>query len=180
MACYFHLHLICHQPCKRGLTTRSSGAPTAGHQSRSGGTRYIFASPGLASCRCRPLSSNVRPRRRDLLLSKMQLLGFASARHLPRLRPRAAWVLSPVWRQAALAIPQRFFFGIGSAQKQPAAPFVAHGVLLTPSSHLLPTVQAWPNHSLKRSANGRPPGPVWRYAVHSRQPGPGVLPSSPA
>jgi hypothetical protein len=34
--------------------------------------------------------------------------------------------------------------------------------------------------SLKRSANGRPPGPVWRYAVHFRQPGPGVLPSSPA
>ena len=37
-----------------------------------------------------------------------------------------------------------------------------------------------PNSSLKRSANGRPPGPVWRYAVHFRQPGPGVLPSSPA
>ena len=29
-----------------------------------------------------------------------------------------------------------------------------------------------PNHSLKRSANGRPPGPVKRYAVHFRQPGP--------
>ena len=44
-----------------GLTPRSSGAPTAGHQARAGGTRYIFTSPGLASCRCRPLSSNVRP-----------------------------------------------------------------------------------------------------------------------
>ena len=51
-------------PSKRqcGLTPRSSGAPTAGHQARSGGTRYIFASPGLASRRRRPLSSNVRPR----------------------------------------------------------------------------------------------------------------------
>ena len=39
---------------------------------------------------------------------------------------------------------------------------------------------ALPNPSFKRSANGRPPGPVWRYAVHFRQPGPGVLPSSPA
>ena len=39
---------------------------------------------------------------------------------------------------------------------------------------------ALPNPSLKRSANGRPPGPVWRYAVHFRQPGPGVLSSSPA
>ena len=37
-----------------------------------------------------------------------------------------------------------------------------------------------PNPSLKRSANGRPPGPVWRYAVHFRQSGPGVLPLSPA
>ena len=37
-----------------------------------------------------------------------------------------------------------------------------------------------PNPSPKRSANGRPPSPVWRYAVHFRQPGPGVLPLSPA
>ena len=60
----------------RRLTPRSSGAPTAGHQARSGGTRYIFASPGLASCRRRPLSSNVRPHiqrpsctKRSLILS---------------------------------------------------------------------------------------------------------------
>jgi hypothetical protein len=37
-----------------------------------------------------------------------------------------------------------------------------------------------PNPSLKRSANGRPPGPGWWYAVHFHQPGPGVLPSSPS
>ena len=37
-----------------------------------------------------------------------------------------------------------------------------------------------PNPTLKRSTNGRPPGPVWRYAVHFRQPGPGVLPLPPA
>ena len=37
-----------------------------------------------------------------------------------------------------------------------------------------------PNPSLKRSANGRPPGPGWWYAVHSHQPGPGGLPLSPA
>ena len=53
------------------------------------------------------------------------------------------------------------------------------------SFHSFPNIQAYPgaltpNPSLKRSANGRPPGPVWRYAVHFRQPGPGVLPSSPA
>ena len=42
------------------LTPRSSRAPTAGHQARSGGTRYIFASPGLASHRRCRLNSNVR------------------------------------------------------------------------------------------------------------------------
>jgi hypothetical protein len=36
-----------------------------------------------------------------------------------------------------------------------------------------------PNPSLKRSDNGRPPGPVWRYAVHFLSPGPGVTPSAP-
>jgi hypothetical protein len=45
----------------RRLTTRSNGAPTAGRQARPAGTVYIFTSPGLAPCRCRPLSSNVRP-----------------------------------------------------------------------------------------------------------------------
>ena len=49
--------------CDGGLTPRSSGAPPAGRQARSGGTRYIFASPGLASCRRRTLSSNVRPQK---------------------------------------------------------------------------------------------------------------------
>ena len=181
MACYCHLHLICQQPCKRGLTTRSSGAPTAGHQARSGGSRYILASPGLASCRWRPLSSNVRPRRRNLPLSKMQLPCSASARHQPRLLPRGAGLLSPGWRQGALAIPHRSFSGICSALKQPAAPFVAHGVLLPPSSHLPPTVQAWPNPSLKLSANGMS---RWSYGAgaspHFAPPSQRAMPSSPA
>ena len=37
-----------------------------------------------------------------------------------------------------------------------------------------------PNPSLKRSANGRPPGPGPRYGVHFLSPGPGVLPLAPA
>ena len=56
-----------------GLTPRSSGAPTAGHQARSGGTRYIFASPGLASCRRRPLSSNVRHQKNDRLVCQQEV-----------------------------------------------------------------------------------------------------------
>ena len=43
-----------------------------------------------------------------------------------------------------------------------------------------PESQLTPNPSLKRSANGRPPGPGPRYGVHFLSPGPGVLPLSPA
>ena len=39
---------------------------------------------------------------------------------------------------------------------------------------------ALPNPSLKRSANGRTPGPAAGYGVHFPAAGPGVLPSSPA
>ena len=34
--------------------------------------------------------------------------------------------------------------------------------------------------SLNRRASVRSAGPVWRYSVHFRQPGLGILPSSPA
>ena len=49
-------------PARCCLTLRSRRGPTAGRQGPAGGTRYIFASPGLASCRWSRLSSNVRPR----------------------------------------------------------------------------------------------------------------------
>lgn len=39
---------------------------------------------------------------------------------------------------------------------------------------------AWPNPSVKRSANGVPPGPRYSAGVHYLQRGPGVTPSSPA
>ena len=52
---------IAGSPCRktRRLTPRSTGAPTAGHQARAVGTRYIFASPGLASHRRCPVSSTL-------------------------------------------------------------------------------------------------------------------------
>jgi hypothetical protein len=51
---------------------------------------------------------------------------------------------------------------------------------LNRSTNGRPPSPVWrPNPSLNRSTNGRPPGPVWRYAVHFRQPGPGVLPLAP-
>ncbi len=52
------------QPRRRptcGLTPRSSGAPTAGHQAREA-LWLILRLAGLASSRCHPLSSNVRQR----------------------------------------------------------------------------------------------------------------------
>ena len=42
------------------------------------------------------------------------------------------------------------------------------------------TAMAAPNTSLEPRPNGGPPGPGWRYAVHFRQPGPGVPPSAPS
>ena len=52
----------------------------------------------------------------------------------------------------------------------------ARGVLAGHGTHRLVVA----NPSFKRSANGRPPGPAGRYAVHFLPAGPGVLPSSPA
>ena len=42
------------------------------------------------------------------------------------------------------------------------------------------TARVLPNPSVKRSANGRPPGPPSRYGVHFLLCGPGVLPLAPA
>ena len=57
-------HQLSRHPCaghKRGLTPRSSRAPTAGHAGPAGGTLYIFASRARASHRRCRLNSNVRP-----------------------------------------------------------------------------------------------------------------------
>jgi hypothetical protein len=47
------------------------------------------------------------------------------------------------------------------------------------SKAVSPPARVLPNPSLNRSTNGRPPSPVWRYTVHFRQPGLGVLPLAP-
>jgi len=68
---------------ERGLTPRSSGAPTAGRQARSV-VRYILHSPGLASHRWRPLSSNVRPAWRQWLCSSIRLAEASRRENLTR------------------------------------------------------------------------------------------------
>ena len=56
-----------------GLTPRSTGAPTAGHLGTAGGTRYIFTGRAKASCRCRPVTSNVRHRKISLVVLQQSL-----------------------------------------------------------------------------------------------------------
>ena len=67
---------------------------------------------------------------------------------------------------------QRGAGSLGAGPSGVTGPWQAH--------HPRSPLAVLPNPSLKRSGNGRPPGPVWRYAVHFRQPGPGVLPLSTA
>ena len=67
---------------------------------------------------------------------------------------------------------QRGAGSLGAGPSGVTGPWQAH--------HPRSPLAVLPNPSLKRSANGRPPGPGWWYAVHFHQPGPGVLPSSPA
>ena len=66
-----------------GLTLRSSGAPTAGRQRPAGGTRYIFTVRALASCRCRPLISNVRRRKSTMHMLPDVARFFAPDMHKP-------------------------------------------------------------------------------------------------
>jgi hypothetical protein len=43
---------------------------------------------------------------------------------------------------------------------------------------IAPSAAVTPNPSVKRSANGVPPGPRYRAGVHSLQRGPGAMPLS--
>ena len=75
-----------------GLTPRSTGAATEGHQGPVCGTRCIFTARALASCRCRPVSSNVRLHKLQHLHSaiaqlphamQMQFIGFGQRQASP-------------------------------------------------------------------------------------------------
>jgi hypothetical protein len=97
------------------------------------------------------------------------------ARRAGVLRRAVTWWVAPTAEgRAALVRPCRRRYGPmlprASASLEVIAALVAASVF--------PHGTAWPNKSFNRTANGRPPSPGWRYAVHSRQPGPGVLPSS--
>jgi len=216
----------------RGLTPRSSGAPTAGHQARAGGTRYIFTSPGLASCRCRPLSSNVRPRR-----TRISTYRSVNNHPTPRIRrptavpgqpvtqrecrarfARAAEAAQSVWSRPpeaamkdggvapeALQYKKEHGLGVGRRPFSAVRParisltrrsrldswrrFNAQRELQQRCSnrafecrlrgHRRHPPPARPNQSLKRTANGRPPGPRGGSVYHPPR-GPGTLPPAAA
>jgi hypothetical protein len=83
----------------RHLTPRSSGAPTAVHQARAGGTLYIFTGPGLVACRRLPLSSNVRPRKPTLWI--------VGSRSMITPSPHAGWLPAARLKPLVAERPQR-------------------------------------------------------------------------
>ena len=66
--------------------------------------------------------------------------------------------------------------GAAHSRNTPAKAAGASGTV----SFLMVATTVRPNPSVKRSANGRPPGPPSRYGVHFLLCGPGVLPLAPA
>jgi hypothetical protein len=209
-----------------GLTPRSSGAPTAGHQARAGGTLYIFTGPGLASCRRRPLSSNVRLHKQSVSACQYsnphKCDRLAAFRAVLQTHPRFTRSLASVSKcigtnlvtkqyeratrfsaigtlsRAAKSIVTRLPNTVAALQRRQSLPTSlptpsrkqAHVIdkriarwqshPLQPPTRLQPREPVKPNHSLKRSANGRPPSPGRWYFVHFHRPGLGVLPLPPA
>ncbi len=93
-----------------------------------------------------------------------------------QVRPGKTKLQSLTCRQVQYPHPQRCSYPPQGWQSPSSGARPMHGCF----KRLPVARRAWPNPSFKRSTNGRPPGPVWRYAVHFRQSGPGVLPSAPA
>ena len=164
---------------RHGLTRRSSGAPTAGHQRPAGGTRYIFASRAPAARCCRPLSSNVRP-----CIQPTSRFANASQSSLvePAMTSASGLRSSNSFNCSSCAAAR---FGLASSAstldgfrgpKRAASAVLAHSGEARACGQSNPTVAARPNPSFNRTRYGRPPWPGRRYALHFRQPGQGVLP----
>ena len=97
--------------------------------------------------------------------------------------PSPGVVGAPAAKRPVLLASERSGGKNAGVRNSPNALFQTNAVV--PGSHgtqgaLGMSPHAVPNPSFKRSANGRPPGPAGRYAVHFLPAGPGVLPSSPA
>ncbi len=110
--------------------------------------------------------------RSDLLVSRLERDRFEKE-HKVRIRP--PWP-SRVWKWLTDQANHR---ALTMLSGWIAAALAAAWALWVWWYQLPPAPPATPNPSLNRSSNGTPPSPVWRYAVHFRQPGLGVLPLPP-
>ena len=160
---------------------------------------YIFTSPGLASRRRRPLSSNVRPGMATFAAIPTVLWKPAAraARHLCGIGMSASgFVSSRQCKAPSLFAATRAFPAHRDSQSETLHSCVPRSDGIPPLLHLLPgraasvahhqdqscpprTRRAWPNTSFEARPNGKPPGPGHRYGVHFLWPGPGVLPLVP-
>ena len=168
------------QRAGRGLTPRSSGAPTACHQARSV-AHNILHSPGLAPRRCRPLSSNVRRcvlHLHLLCLAPPQLRVARRSRAVGR-NARPSGVSGNVVRVFAFNLGTAPFGGTLHRTHRLACPPPVHGNFHRSLQAVQASRWAAPNPSLKRSANSCPPGPFCG-PLQSPQPGPGGHLLSPA
>ena len=193
--------------------------------------------PSSTPCRCRPLNSNVRPRKIELCRlappSQTATNAIRAPYHPPSSRAtrsmgllvayclrtartfmvtlRAAVVPFTRWPKQSFAVSscaagrtkQSQFFGPQPGRQSwppcaghPAAGNTGCSAQTWPAgtrdkrrtqhaTHAVGSANgkvgaARPNPSFKRSANGRPPAPGRRYAVHFRRPGPRVTPLVPA
>ena len=179
----------------RRLTPRSSGAPTAYHQRPAGGTRYIFATRALAACRRRPLSSYVRPRM-PTITGPSPFFEIQQRAQRGTSAFAAFCVHFRLWRGGQSPNPslQRSAsgsVGLGASapgcgqQREGQAPQwrtcrvpVRNFISVRAVASLVRTVQG-----LTPRSSGAPTAAHQARSVvgeHSPQPGPGVLPLSPA
>ena len=181
-----------------GLTPRSSGAPTACHAGPQAlGLRPILRLLSSAPCRCHPLSSNVRPRMPTLAASPPL---FGTQRRAQR--GRSAFVACAQLlilnrglgqKRISLPLPPRF------AACRAGRPREASSLMVAGHSYFLPRPSSLPSsyfsiscaaatdlrtvQGLTPRSSGAPTAPHQARSVvqeHSPQPGPGVLPLSPA
>ena len=166
---------------RRGLTPRSSGAPTAGHQARACGTSSILTGPGLASCRRRPLSSNVRR-----WVPAHHQYAAISLPASPKGLPLGATSATVVGRTPPLTKCRLNSRSLCAPPPAPlaTAPTAAPYCLVHPATPVVASMQCKQGGGLRltprsrASPNGKTPGPRGSAGYHPPR-GPGVSPSGP-
>ena len=146
-------------------------------------TRYIFTSPGLASCRCRPLSSNVRHHVITICASRRltsqnhivhSVVGLQFSRFVGT--PRGSNSGVPKFVAGSSGSP----FGMVAVYHSVIQHCLASKYCLGASTPCLQPGHVMPNPSLTLSPNSKSPGPRYSAGVHFLQRGPGASLPVPA